>query len=165
LKPQVGTVQVGCSNVDGKAVVTIGPVNQTFIGSIDAAFFVGCQNPTECNPPLFGYSNPAPSCNTTSTGCAGSIDPFSTVLRQSSRDLQLSCPCSEARWVFSEQPDGSNSFLAAERIDGRCPATWQAVLGAVPGAVLPPVGLGKLKPHKLKHHKLLHKPRPGQLLG
>jgi hypothetical protein len=97
--------------VDGKAVVTIGGVDQTFVGGIDAAFFVGCQNPTGCNPPRFGYSNPAPSCGTTSTGCAGNLD-FDTVLGQNSRAFQLSRSCSQARWVFKESADPPNFFSA-----------------------------------------------------
>jgi hypothetical protein len=77
-------VQVGCSNVNNRAVVTIGRVDQNFIGDIGVAFFVGCQNPTGCNPPRFGYSNPAPSCGTTSTGCAGNLD-SSSILGQNSQ--------------------------------------------------------------------------------
>lgn len=98
-------MQVGCSNVGSKAVVSIGPVDQTFIGSIQAAFLVGCQNPTGCTPPRFGYSNPPPACGTDSTGCAGNIDAFSstrgpTALPGSCCAPALTCAgCSRRDWL------------------------------------------------------------------
>jgi hypothetical protein len=115
----VGSVKAQCvNNAQGQATVTFSELTKTWSGSLNAHFYVGCQQPSGCTPPNFG----ARTC--TSTACGGGIfsgtvsDATGGLFTSTGRSYQLSCPCSKVSWVFHEPA----SFIATRNQDGTCPA-------------------------------------------